>query len=42
LTRDGTPVFGRIPVDLAVDGKTYYDISAFSIHRHGIIKARPA
>lgn len=33
-----TPVFGRILVDLAVDGETYYDIRPFSIKRPGIIK----
>jgi monomeric sarcosine oxidase len=33
-----TPVFGRILVDLAVTGKTYYDIRPFSIKRPGIIR----
>jgi monomeric sarcosine oxidase len=33
-----TPLFGRILVDLATTGKTYYDISPFSINRPGIIK----
>jgi sarcosine oxidase len=32
-----TPLFGRILVDLATTGKTYYDISPFSINRPGII-----
>ena len=32
-----TPLLGRILVDLATTGKTYYDISPFSINRHGII-----
>ena len=32
-----TPLFGRILVDLAITGKTYYDISPFSIDRAGII-----
>jgi monomeric sarcosine oxidase len=32
-----TPLFGRILVDLATTGKTYYDISPFSITRQGII-----
>jgi monomeric sarcosine oxidase len=31
-----TPLFGRILVDLATKGKTYYDISPFSFNRHGI------
>jgi monomeric sarcosine oxidase len=35
-----TPLFGRILVDLATTGKTYYDISPFSITRPGIIKAQ--
>jgi monomeric sarcosine oxidase len=34
-----TPLFGRILVDLATTGKTFYDISAFSITRPGIIKS---
>jgi monomeric sarcosine oxidase len=34
-----TPLFGRILVDLATTGKTYYDISPFSITRPGIIKS---
>jgi monomeric sarcosine oxidase len=32
-----TPLCGRILVDLATTGKTYYDISPFSINRPGII-----
>jgi len=32
-----TPLCGRILVDLATTGKTYYDISPFSITRKGII-----
>jgi len=32
-----TPLFGRILVDLATTGKTYYDIDPFSINRPGII-----
>jgi monomeric sarcosine oxidase len=32
-----TPLCGRILVDLATTGKTYYDISPFSITRQGII-----
>lgn len=34
-----TPLFGRILVDLATTGKTYYDITPFSINRPGIIKS---
>jgi monomeric sarcosine oxidase len=34
-----TPLAGRILVDLATTGKTYYDISPFSIDRPGIIKS---
>ncbi len=34
-----TPLFGRILVELATSGKTYYDISPFSITRSGIIKS---
>jgi sarcosine oxidase len=34
-----TPLFGRILVDLAMTGKTYYDISPFSMTRLGIIKS---
>jgi glycine/D-amino acid oxidase-like deaminating enzyme len=33
-----TPLFGRILVDLATTGQTYYDITPFSIRRPGIIK----
>jgi glycine/D-amino acid oxidase-like deaminating enzyme len=33
-----TPLCGRILVDLATTGKTYYDISPFSITRKGVIK----
>jgi sarcosine oxidase len=33
-----TPLCGRILVDLATTGKTYYDISPFSITRPGVIK----
>jgi len=33
-----TPLCGRILVDLATAGKTYYDISPFSITRNGVIK----
>lgn len=33
-----TPLFGRILVDLATTGTTYYDISAFSMSRPGIIR----
>ena len=33
-----TPLFGRILVDLATTGQTYYDIIPFSIRRPGIIK----
>jgi glycine/D-amino acid oxidase-like deaminating enzyme len=32
-----TPLFGRILVDLATTGQTYYDISPFSISRPSII-----
>ena len=32
-----TPLCGRILVDLATTGKTYYDIRPFSITRCGII-----
>jgi monomeric sarcosine oxidase len=34
-----TPLFGRILVDLAMTGHTYYDISPFSLSRPGIIKS---
>jgi monomeric sarcosine oxidase len=34
-----TPLFGRILVDLAMTGKTHYDISPFSMMRPGIIKS---
>jgi monomeric sarcosine oxidase len=33
-----TPLFGRILVDLATSGRTYYDITPFSIKRPGVIK----
>jgi sarcosine oxidase / L-pipecolate oxidase len=33
-----TPLFGRILVDLATTGQTYYDVSPFSISRPKIIK----
>ena len=36
-----TPLFGRVLVDLATNGSTYYDISPFSIDRPGIIKTAP-
>jgi glycine/D-amino acid oxidase-like deaminating enzyme len=36
-----TPLFGRVLVDLAMNGTTYYDISPFSIHRPGIMKSAP-
>jgi sarcosine oxidase len=32
-----TPLLGRVLVDLAVDGNTYYNIGPFSIGRPGII-----
>ena len=34
-----TPLFGRILVDLATVGQTYYDIKPFSLSRPGIIKS---
>lgn len=33
-----TPLFGRILVDLAISGRTYYDVSPFTITRPGIVK----
>jgi monomeric sarcosine oxidase len=37
-----TPLFGRVLVDLATSGSTYYDISPFSIDRPGIINRAPS
>jgi monomeric sarcosine oxidase len=36
-----TPLCGRILVDLATTGKTYYDIGPFSMLRPGVIKPGP-